>query len=61
MLWGEGGHLRHNTVALFGEEQSPDAPLPRITRIVIGADSDNTGSKSLGWVADLRWQANDPR
>jgi regulator of extracellular matrix RemA (YlzA/DUF370 family) len=57
----ESRDVGRDFLALFGDEQSPDATLPRITRIVIGADSDNTGSKSLGWVADLRWQATDPR
>jgi hypothetical protein len=23
--------------------------------VLIGADSDNTASRSLGWLADLRW------
>jgi hypothetical protein len=51
----ESRDLGRDFLTLFGDEQSQDAALPRITRIVIGGDSDNTGSKSLGWVADLRW------
>lgn len=57
----ESRDLGRDFLTLFGDEQSQDAPLPRITRIVIGADSDNTGSKSLGWVADLRWQPQEGR
>lgn len=57
----ESRDLGRDFLTLFGEEHSSDAPLPRITRIVIGADSDNTGSKSLGWVADLRWQPAEGR
>lgn len=57
----ESRDLGRDFLTLFGDEQSSDAPLPRITRIVIGADSDNTGSKSQGWVADLRWQPAETR
>ncbi|WP_302173056.1 DUF3047 domain-containing protein [uncultured Hydrogenophaga sp.] len=57
----ESRDVGRDFLALFGEEQSQDAPLPRLTRIVIGGDSDNTGSRSLGWVADLRWQPAEAR
>lgn len=45
---------------LFADELPPGttAPLaqpPAITTVLLGADSDNTGSSSVGWVADLRW------
>jgi len=57
----ESRDVGRDFLTLFGEEQSQDAPLPRLTRILIGGDSDNTGSKSLGWVADLRWQPVETR
>jgi hypothetical protein len=45
---------------LFADElpqgaQTPRAALPPIITVLIGADSDNTASRSLGWLADLRW------
>lgn len=45
---------------LFADElplgaQTSRAELPAVTTVLIGADSDNTASHSLGWVADLRW------
>jgi hypothetical protein len=36
--------------------QTPRALLPPVTTVLIGADSDNTASQSLGWVADLHWK-----
>jgi hypothetical protein len=35
--------------------QTPRAELPRVTSVLIGADSDNTSSRSTAWVANLRW------
>jgi hypothetical protein len=35
--------------------QTPREAVPPITRVLLGADSDNTASSSTGWVADLRW------
>jgi len=29
--------------------------LPPVTAVAVGADSDNTQGKSLGYVAQLRW------
>jgi Protein of unknown function (DUF3047) len=29
--------------------------LPRVLTVLIGADSDNTGGRSSGWIADIRW------
>ncbi len=45
---------------LFADElpqgaTTPPAQLPAITTVLLGADSDNTASTSLGWVADVRW------
>lgn len=51
--------------ALFADElpqgpQTPRGDLPRISTVLIGADSDNTASQSSGWVAELRWLAAGP-
>lgn len=45
---------------LFGDElpqgvATPVAQLPRIHTVLIGADSDNTGSRSSGWVTGVGW------
>lgn len=46
---------------LFADEL-PDAArtspekLPKVRTVLIGADSDNTGGRSAGWVADVQWQ-----
>ncbi len=54
---------------LFADERGPDpaagpaqmpSQVPPVTRVLLGADSDNTGSTSLGWVADLRWLPRPP-
>lgn len=46
---------------LFADElpqgaATPADRLPRISSVVIGADSDNTASHSKGWFSDLSWQ-----
>jgi Protein of unknown function (DUF3047) len=49
--WREETHdLAADFRRAFGDE-SPD--VPALAAIVIGADSDNTGSRSIGYVADL--------
>jgi hypothetical protein len=45
---------------LFADElpqgvATPVAQLPRVHTVLIGADSDNTGSRSSGWVTGLGW------
>ena len=45
---------------LFADELPAGTPAPRITRVLLGADSDNTASTSSGWVADLRWADRGP-
>lgn len=49
-------------IELFADElpqgrQTPRGAVPPVTRVLLGADSDNTASTSTGWVADLRWAA----
>jgi len=51
----ESRNLREDFVRLFADEMPAGAAVPRITRVLVGADSDNTGSRSTGWVADLGW------
>jgi hypothetical protein len=46
-------------VRLFGDELpagSDKGAVPRVSAVVIGADSDNTQAKSSGWVAQLQWR-----
>ncbi len=57
---GESRDVAQDFATLFADElphgaQTPREALPPITTVLIGADSDNTASHSLGWVADLRW------
>jgi hypothetical protein len=47
-------------IELFADElpqgrQTPREAAPAVTRVLLGADSDNTASRSTGWVSDLRW------
>ncbi len=52
---GNGAISRHDLAAdfrrAFGDETRE---LPPLTAVVIGADTDNTGSNSVGYVRDLR-------
>ena len=41
---------------LFANELPAGAGVPQVRAVLIGADSDNTGAQSLGWVRDLHWQ-----
>ncbi len=45
---------------LFADElpqgaSTPPAQLPRVHTVLVGADSDNTGSRSSGWVTGIGW------
>ena len=40
---------------LFADELPTGAPLPHVRSVLIGADSDNTASRSTGWLAGLHW------
>jgi hypothetical protein len=56
----ESRDVTRDFATLFADElpqgaQTPRADLPPVNTVLIGADSDNTASRSLGWVADLRW------
>ena len=55
----ENRDLSQDFRTLFADElpqgaQTPRGELPRVSTVLIGADSDNTASNSLGWVADLQ-------
>lgn len=57
----ESRDVAQDFAELFADElpqgaQTQRANLPPVTAVLIGADSDNTASKSTGWVADLRWK-----
>jgi len=57
----ESRDVAQDFATLFADElpqgaQTPREALPPIITVLIGADSDNTASQSLGWVADLRWK-----
>ncbi len=47
--------LARDFLKLFGDEHPAGQAVPALTQIVIGADADNTASRSEGWVADVRW------
>jgi hypothetical protein len=52
---GEQRDLAGDFLRLFGDEHPTGRPAPALRQIVIGADTDNTGSRSEGWVAGVRW------
>ena len=59
----ESRDVAQDFIDLFHDElpQGPATPrdaAPAVTRVLIGADSDNTASTSRGWVADVRWAAD---
>jgi hypothetical protein len=56
----ESRDVAQDFVTLFADELPlgalrPSAALPPVTTVLIGADSDNTASRSEGWVADMKW------
>lgn len=56
----ESRNVAQDFATLFADELPEGAPVPRITRVLLGADSDNTLSTSSGWVSELRWSAGAP-
>ena len=57
----ESRDVAKDFATLFADElpqgaQTPRAELPPVVTVLIGADSDNTASRSLGWVAELLWR-----
>jgi Protein of unknown function (DUF3047) len=61
----ENRDLAQDFVALFADElpqgaQTPRDRVPYVSTVLIGADSDNTASNSLGWVTDLQTAPSSP-
>lgn len=50
----ESRDLARDFATLFADELPAGTPVPSVRTVLIGADSDNTASRSSGWVADLR-------
>lgn len=46
--------LARDFATLFADELPAGSAVPPLRSVLIGADSDNTASRSSGWVADLR-------
>jgi hypothetical protein len=40
---------------LFADELPAGAAVPKVRAVLIGADSDNTGAQSVGWVQEMAW------
>ena len=40
---------------LFADELPAGAAVPKVRAVLVGADSDNTGAESVGWVKALSW------
>jgi hypothetical protein len=40
---------------LFADELPAGAAVPKVRAVLVGADSDNTGAESVGWVKALTW------
>jgi hypothetical protein len=56
----ESRDLAQDFATLFADELPAGAATPPVNAVLIGADSDNTASRSSGWVADLRWAPGSP-
>lgn len=52
----ESRDLEADFAQLFADELTQGATVPPVRAVLIGADSDNTGSRSVGWVGAMRWQ-----
>ncbi len=57
----ESRDVARDFITLFGDELpggsgAAVSAVPPVTAVVIGADSDNTQSRSLAWLAQVQWQ-----
>ena len=52
--------LAKDFATLFADELPAGGAVPPLRTVLIGADSDNTASRSSGWVADLRTGPSSP-
>lgn len=41
---------------LFSDELPAGSAVPRVRAVLIGADSDNTGTQSVAWVSAIQWR-----
>lgn len=65
ILQGKGAPLAHwqtenrdvaaDFAKLFADEMPAGATAPTVRAVLIGADSDNTGAESVGWVKSIAW------
>ncbi|MDO8905358.1 DUF3047 domain-containing protein [Hydrogenophaga sp.] len=58
-------NVAQDFVTLFADELPQGkatalTDVPMVTSVVIGADSDNTASRSTAWIADLQWATPAP-
>jgi hypothetical protein len=56
----ERRNLSADFATLFADELPSGAAAPRVLAVLLGADSDNTASRSLGWVASLQTAPSAP-
>jgi Protein of unknown function (DUF3047) len=56
----ESRDLAQDFRTLFADELPAGTSPPPVSTVLIGADSDNTASNSLGWVADLQTAPSSP-
>ena len=56
----ENRDLSRDFATLFADELPAGSAVPPLRTVLIGADSDNTASRSSGWVADLRTSPLSP-
>jgi Protein of unknown function (DUF3047) len=56
----ENRDLARDFATLFADELPTGSAVPPLRTVLIGADSDNTASRSSGWVADLRTGTSSP-
>ena len=52
----EARDVAQDFARLFADEWPTGAEPPSVRAVLIGADSDNTGARSLGWVQSVQWR-----
>lgn len=56
-----GGRAPADILTKAGDDAAtPRAAAPPVTRVLLGADSDNTASTSSGWIGEFRWATGSP-
>jgi hypothetical protein len=51
----ETRQLANDFAQLFADELPQGAGAPPVRAVLLGADSDNTGAQSVGWVQSIQW------